>query len=97
MSSEDKAILQEKLCNVITKDGWLLVKSDKTRSQANNEADAIEKLNSIVNEALKPPEPKFTDEELRKMKKGKIKANKERLRKKMLRSSVLNDRRGPPL
>ena len=59
-----------------------------------NEKDAIEKLTNIINEALKPPEPKFTEEELKKMKLGKIKANKERLKDKKLRSFVKRDRRG---
>jgi len=95
LSDQEKVLLKEKLSNLITKDGWILVKSDKTRSQSANESDAIEKLSNIIEEALKPPEPKFTEEELKKIKKGKIKANKERLKNKMLRSDTKRDRRGP--
>jgi len=95
LSDQEKVVVKEKLSNIITKDGWILVKSDKTRSQSANESDAIEKLSNIIEEALKPPEPKFTEEELKKIKKGKIKANKERLKNKMLRSDTKRDRRGP--
>ena len=95
LSDQEKIILKEKLSNMITKDGWILVKSEKTRSQSANESDAIERLSNIINEALKPPEPKFTEEELRRMRKGKIKADKERLKNKMIRSDTKRDRRGP--
>ena len=87
----------EKLSNIITKDGWILVKSDKTRSRSMNETDAIEKLTNIVNNALKPPEPKFSEEELLKIRKGKVKANKERLKRKQFRSDTKSSRGGPGL
>ena len=87
----------EKLTNIITKDGWILVKSDKTRSRSMNETDAIEKLTNIVNNALKPPEPKFSEEELLKIRKGKVKANKERLKRKQFRSDTKSSRGGPGL
>ena len=89
--------MKEKLKSIVTKDGWILVKSDKTRSQSLNQKDAIEKMNNLVNEALKPPEPKFSEEELLRMKRGKAKANKERLKDKKLRGDTKRDRRGPPL
>ena len=89
--------MMEKLSNIITKDGWILVKSDKTRSRSMNETDAIEKLNNIVNNALKPPEPKFSEEELLKIRKGKVKANKERLKRKQFRSDTKSSRGGPGL
>ena len=85
----------EKLGSIMTKDGWILVRSDKTRSRTANEADAIDKLTNIVNEALKPPVPKFSEEELAKMRKGKIKANKERLKSKQFRSDTKSSRGGP--
>ena len=95
LNKEEKTIVREKLRNIITKDGWLLVKSEKTRSRSMNETDAIDKLTNIVNEALKPPEPKFTEEELAKIGKGKIKANKERLKRKQFRSDTKSSRGGP--
>ena len=97
LNKEEKSIVMEKLSNIITKDGWILVKSDKTRSRTMNESDAIDKLTNIVNEALKPPAPKFSEEELAKIRKGKIKANKERLKNKQFRSDTKSSRGGPGL
>ena len=97
MTESEKEVLRMKLRNIITKDGWILVKSDKTRSQSLNQKDAIEKMNDLVSEALKPPEPKFSEEELLRMKRGKVKANKERLKDKKFRGDTKRDRRGPPL
>ena len=37
LDREDKIVLKERLGNIITKDGWILVKSDKTRSSAVND------------------------------------------------------------
>ena len=97
ITEAEKETLKEKLKSIVTKDGWILVKSDKTRSQSLNQKDAIEKMNNLVNEALKPPEPKFSEEELLRMKRGKAKANKERLKDKKFRGDTKRDRRGPPL
>ena len=44
LGREDKIVLKERLSNIITKDGWILVKSDKTRSQVLNQEDAVRKL-----------------------------------------------------
>ena len=97
LNKEEKSIVREKLSNIITKDGWILVKSDKTRSRTMNESDALDKLTNIVNEALKPPAPKISEEELAKIRKGKIKANKERLKNKQFRSDTKSSRGGPGL
>ena len=87
----------EKLKNVIVKDGWIVVRSDKTRSQLLNQRDALDKLNDLVNNALKPAEPKFTEDQLVRIKKGKVKANRARLENKKSRGDTKRDRRGPPL
>ena len=97
LGREDKVVLKERLGNIITKDGWILVKSDKTRSRALNEADAVQKMTMMINEALKPPEPKFTEEELEKIRRGKVKANKERLKNKKIRGDTKKDRGGPSI
>ena len=79
----------------LTKDGWLVIKSDKTRSQAANQEDAVEKLRKSITKALEPPKPKFTEEELIKIKKGKAKANRERLKNKQHRGDTKQNRGGP--
>ena len=97
LSPEEKEIVQEKLSNYITKDGFMVVKSDKTRSQTSNQEDAVRKLSDLISNALKPPEPKYSEEELERMRRGKIKANKERLKGKKFRGDTKRDRGGPGL
>ena len=97
MNPAEKQLVSEKLSNHINKEGILVVKSDKTRSQALNQEDALRKLSEMISSALRPPEPRFTEEELERIKKGKVRANKERLNNKKLRGDTKRDRGGPPL
>ena len=76
LTSEVKAVLSEKMASDLTKDGWIVVKSDRTRSQSLNQADALEKLRGSIREALQPPKPKFTAEQEESIRKGKIKASR---------------------
>ena len=97
LKSDEKELVSEKLSNHINKEGFLVVKSDKTRSQAANQEDAIRKMSEMISTALKPPEPRFTEEELERIKKGKVKANRERLNNKKFRGDTKRDRGGPSL
>merc|ERR1711953_652578 len=97
LNPAEKQLVSEKLSNHINKEGILVVKSDKTRSQALNQEDALRKLSEMISSALRPPEPRFTEEELERIKKGKARANKERLNNKKLRGDTKRDRGGPPL
>ena len=46
----------------ITKDGWLVVTSDKTRKQMLNQADCLDKIRVLVRNASKKPyEPTAED------------------------------------
>ena len=65
-----------------------LLNNTKFRSQTLNVADALEKLRMCIRSALEPPKPKFTDEEKEKIRKGKLKAARERLHFKRIRSDV---------
>lgn len=47
-----KQLIEQKLRNRITADGYLLVKSQADRSQSGNKALVIEKMNELVNQAL---------------------------------------------
>ena len=87
--------MSEKLSNHINKEGFLVVKSDKTRSQAANQDDALKKMGEMISLAVRPPEPRFTEEELERIKKGKARANKERLNSKKFRGDTKRDRGGP--
>lgn len=52
--------------NKLTKDGYLVIRSEKTRSQQLNLADAMERLRSLIWKAAEP-EPKKSEETIEKM------------------------------
>jgi len=52
INEQQKKIIFEKLNVRITKDGFLLVKSQVDRSQLGNKIKVIEKINYIINQAL---------------------------------------------
>ena len=47
-----KALINEKLANKITQQGFLLVKSQTERSQLSNKLEVIQKMNQLVTKAL---------------------------------------------
>ena len=52
VTDEQKAIIESKLYNRITDDGFLLVKSQSERTQLGNKELVVEKMNELVNGAL---------------------------------------------
>ena len=54
LTEEQKILLKEKLLNRINGEGYLLVKSQKHRTQLANKDEAAEKLNDLINKALTP-------------------------------------------
>ena len=78
LSDEQKRIIEEKLANKITNDGFLLIKSQKERSQLANKEDVVVKMHLLINNALikrkkrKPTKPTKASQAKRiKVKKGK--------------------------
>jgi ribosome-associated protein len=55
LSDAQKYILNEKLTNRITAEGYLLVKSQEERSQLGNKQLVIKKMNELVKKALIVP------------------------------------------
>lgn len=53
LNDEQKTLLKEKFFNRITTDGFLQVKSQIHRTQLANKEEVIEKINKLVNDALK--------------------------------------------
>lgn len=80
--------------NKINKDGYLIIKSDLTRSQHLNMADALEKLRTMIRATLVvPSEPSPESEE--KKRKNLLKAARERLHEKRTHSQIKQSRRAP--
>ena len=53
LTDEQKQILQEKLSNRINSEGFLQVKSQVHRTQLANKDEVIEKINQLIQDALK--------------------------------------------
>lgn len=88
LSAEQKELVQQKLYNRITDEGFLLVKSQTERSQLGNKEEVIRKINTFLNHALikpkkrKPTKPSKAAKEKRiesKKKKGEIKHGRKKI------------------
>ena len=88
LSEEQKQLIESKLANKITDEGFLLVKSQTERSQLGNKEEVIRKINTLLNQALikpkkrKPTKPSEASKEKRiesKKKKGEIKEARKKI------------------
>lgn len=59
LSTEQKAILNEKLSNRINSEGVLQVKSQTHRTQLANKEEAVEKINLLIKKALIKKKPRI--------------------------------------
>lgn len=78
LNDEQKELIINKLAGKISKDGFLMIKSQKGRSQLGNKEDVIEKMHTAINDALikqkkrKPSKPTLASKAKRlQVKKGK--------------------------
>ncbi|XP_067005115.2 large ribosomal subunit protein mL62 [Anabrus simplex] len=94
ISSDIKAKLLEKYKTKITKDGFFVIRSEKTRSQQLNLADAMERLRSTIWKLLEP-EPSITPETEEMLRRRKEKAVRMRLVEKRMKSQKKEDRKAP--
>ena len=79
LSEEVKAKINSSLGRELTREGWLVVKSDRTTSRTLNTADALEKLRSNIRLAEEQTEESFGELELEVERKAKLKAARESL------------------
>jgi len=93
LSDEVKAKVKEKISHELTKDGLLVVKSDRTRSRMLNQADALRKLRDRIWSCLEPEEEPTSEEELERRRKAMLRAARVRVREKRNRSLIKRDRK----
>uniref|UniRef100_A0AAG5CWJ3 Large ribosomal subunit protein mL62 n=1 Tax=Anopheles atroparvus TaxID=41427 RepID=A0AAG5CWJ3_ANOAO len=79
----------------ITKDGYLVIKSELTRSQQMNTADALEKLRNYIRQAEQPVSAEPSAETVEKLRRRHEKAVRERLAMKRKRSETKASRQAP--
>ncbi|MCL4143207.1 UNVERIFIED_CONTAM: hypothetical protein GTU68_048372, partial [Idotea baltica] len=93
LPDEIKAGLEEKHKTSITKEGYFIVKSDRTRSQQLNLADALDKLRHMIFRCIHViPPPSYKSLEISRRRQEK--ATRERLRMKREKSLIKRDRQG---
>jgi len=82
--------------NRLTKEGYLVIRSEKTRSQQLNLADAVERLRSLIWKAVEP-EPQQSEETVEKIRRRMEQANRKRLADKKTRSLTKSNRQAPTI
>jgi len=95
-SDEEKEKIKKSLTNRINKAGDLIVVSEEERSQLDNRRIALEKLNEMIKEALKPEEDRIPTKPSkaireRRIKEKKIISTKKKLRQKNFRIDPVRD------
>ncbi|EDW25469.1 GL26610 [Drosophila persimilis] len=91
---ETRQKLLKVLANKITKEGYYYIKSDVSRSQQLNLADALEKLRTVIRaQEVEVAAP--SEETLERVRRRQERAARERLQLKRSRAQVKADRQGP--
>lgn len=85
----DRALLEKRLASKLTKDGDLLVSSERYRDQSRNVDDAVERFTLTVRRAIRRPTP-------RKKTRPSRASRERRLQEKRHRSEQKRRRRDPP-
>lgn len=88
VTDAQKAVLQEKLANRITIEGYLLVKSQAKRTQLGNKEEVIAKINQLVEQALQKKITRIATRPGRAVKEKRLDAKKKDGQKKEGRRKV---------
>lgn len=91
LTEQQKLILRKRLMGKLDKEGFLHVQDQTSRSQLQNKMNAIEKMNRMINSALKPRKKRRMTEPTKASKMERVKRKKERGQIKSLRKRVTND------
>ncbi|OWF49789.1 peptidyl-tRNA hydrolase ICT1, mitochondrial-like [Mizuhopecten yessoensis] len=86
--------IKEQQKHHISKDGFVMISSEKTRKQIMNKADCMEQIRSMIYRGTMKPKEQ-TPEELARIAKGKLKFQKDVLRKKRVHSDKKKFRYNP--
>ena len=90
LSDEEKSLATTRLQNKLTKDGFLVVSSQKTRSQLTNKEDATANFLFIMEEALKPPKKRKKVRPLTANREKRLEEKKQLSEKKSMRKKLEN-------
>ena len=98
LSEEVKSIIKTKHSGQLSKDGYLIVKSDRTRSRQLNQADTLQKLRHFIWSSVEEvrtylEKTQLSEVETEKRLKAQQKAARERVKEKRNQSMLRNHRR----
>ncbi len=85
-SEENKEKIKQALANRISKNGDLIITAEEERSQLQNRQRAMEKLNKLVEEALKPEKERVPTKPTRSSKERRLEEKRRQGEKKKFRS-----------
>ena len=88
LSEEQKQLLLVKLKSKLSQDGFLIVVSQKERSQIQNKEEAVEKFYSILAKALKPIKKRKSTRPTRASVEKRIQSKKQQSEKKSMRGKI---------
>lgn len=88
ITEEQKLILLEKLANRVTTDGNLLVKSQVARTQLQNKANVIEKMNELVSKALEKKKSRIASKPSKAAKEKRLESKKRNAFTKAMRGKI---------
>nr|CAG4649014.1 EOG090X0JCO [Polyphemus pediculus] len=90
--------LMEQVKLQITKEGYFIIKSDRTRSQQLNLADAVDKLRDAIFKASQSlVQPVATPESMERQRRLRERAARERLKEKRMQSMTKQGRQAPTI
>jgi ribosome-associated protein len=87
-SEEQKQLIQEKLANHISSDGYLMLRSDQHRDQEQNRNATLEKLQQLIKQALFKPKKRIKTKPSRSSVRKRIESKKTRSETKKMRQKV---------
>ena len=92
LSPDARALLLRALGRRLTRDGELIVRSDRERSRARNRALARERLAELVRAALERPAPRIDTRPTRASKERRLRAKRSQGERKRRRAAVREER-----
>lgn len=90
LSEEQKATIIEKLSNKITSEGFLQVRSQVFRSQLENKAEVIKKINAIIDKALQKQKRRISTKPSKASKEKRLESKKQKSEHKVNRQKIRN-------
>jgi ribosome-associated protein len=88
LNDEQKAILQNKLAAKINSEGFLQVKSQVHRSQLENKAEVVRKVNELIGNALKKEKKRVATKPTRAVKERRLESKKKQAEQKQSRQKI---------